>query len=190
MLAELSGNGRDTGLRWEWDRENDSVCLEDWATLLKCVASTLAELTLESSYLSNYGPDEIPINYNNEEDGDTSHWAAHGAASSRRFRKSILPALAAQQWPKLRSLTFAGVHVGQKTLEEAGILQRFNPDVKIKMVTGLRVRFEDSVTPINISPPNGSTFQDVRAQSELLRNEHVISEEAILESLQRYKPRW
>ncbi|KAI1258824.1 hypothetical protein F5Y18DRAFT_326329, partial [Xylariaceae sp. FL1019] len=46
MLAELSGNGRDTGLRWEWDRENDSVCLEDWATLLKCVASTLAELTL------------------------------------------------------------------------------------------------------------------------------------------------
>ncbi|KAI0146398.1 hypothetical protein GGR57DRAFT_288235 [Xylariaceae sp. FL1272] len=190
MLAELSGNSLDTGLRWDWDQESDIECLEDWATLLRSVAPTLVELTLESSYLCSYGTDEVSINYEEEDDGDTSRWAAKGAASSQRFRKVILPALAAQDWPKLRSLTFAGVHVGLKALAETGVLERCNPDVNIKLVTGLRVHFSDIMTPINISPPNGSTFQDVYTQSEFHRKEHIISEEAILESLQRYKPRW
>ena len=172
-LADL-GSQDATTLPWEWDIENDRNVLQDWMGCLQDVSETLVTLSFEDCFVSDKHFEDciesakqlrIMVNVEGESsDSEDSEWSNRGAGSSRRFREIVLPALAKQSWPKLEHLSFAGLHVGLRALDEAGVLDNIGPKVEIDIFPGQIVAYHYDATPIYMSPPEDALTDPLDAE--------------------------
>lgn len=150
-LAEFDEDAWVAGLRWDWDVDDECAQLEEWAHLLRHVSSTLVTLRLENWYHVN--DREFEDDMRSAEDLRAFMWRC-GEGSSDRCRRILFPAIAGNDWPKLKEVTLSGIRVG----DGSGLQNPFEamrPTVKVEYLPGGLVNFTDDATPINISPPPG-----------------------------------
>lgn len=140
-------------LPWEFDFDQDTQVLCEWAGLLRNVSATLEELTLENCYHvfkwprghGQVNPRRV-LDPECEDGEDDPKASSYGVTASDRCRDILAPVLDGSEWPLLRRLVLKGMYT--LSISEAAI-----PADKITYLPGSVAYFSQEATPLNLSPP-------------------------------------
>ena len=146
----------DDGLDYMVESENDREIHKDWAEFLAKVSKSLVHLTLEARY-PVYSEEHFEGYDNRLFSGKDSGKSPDdwGVDSREEFQEIVLPVIATQAWPNLRSLVLIGMDTAERNVKVTHALAFLQPRVEIRFELAKTVIYNYEVTPMTIDPPDG-----------------------------------